>query len=125
MKYKDLNLQTQREFPNNARTVGFGWLVRAGYLTRENKILPLGELAISQLQKSDFLTLLPTLKSKTETFFPLEAGSVEVIHCTACGYAERLELAQFKKTPFSTEAPLPLEKILTPDCPPSRRWQTS
>jgi len=117
MKYKDLNIQTQREFPNNARIVGFGWLVRAGYLTRENKILPLGELAISQLQKSDFLTLLPTLKSKTETFFPLEAGSVEVIHCPACGYAERLELAQFKKTPFSTEAPLPLEKILTPDCP--------
>lgn len=116
MKYKDLNIQTQREFPNNARTAGFGWLVRAGYLTRENEILPLGELALSRLSV-DSLALLPTLKSETETFFPLEAGSVEVIHCPACGYVERLELVQVKKTPFSTEAPLPLEKVLTPDCP--------
>jgi len=123
MKYKDLNLQTQREFPNNARTAGFGWLVRAGYLTRENEILPLGELAISRLKKlstdPSFFSLFtfPFFQNEHETFFPLEAGSVEVIHCPACGYAERLELAQFKKTPFSTEAPLPLEKVLTPDCP--------
>lgn len=118
MKYKDLTLrvQTQREFPNNARTAGFGWLVRAGYLTRENQLLPLGELAISQLS-ADVLALLPTLSSETETFFPLEAGSVEVVHCPACGYVERLELARSKKTPFSAESPLPLEKVLTPDCP--------
>jgi prolyl-tRNA synthetase len=120
MKYKDINIQTQREFPNNARTAGFGWLVRAGYLTRENEILPLGELALSRLKNSaDVLALLPTLNSETETFFPLDAerGSVEIVHCPACGYAERLELAQFKKTPFSSEAPQPLEKVLTPDCP--------
>ncbi len=49
MKYQQLNVQTQREFPNNARTQGFGWLVRAGYVTRENEILPLGHQAISQL----------------------------------------------------------------------------
>jgi prolyl-tRNA synthetase len=42
---------------------------------------------------------------------------VEVVNCPACGYAERLELARFKKTPFSSESPLPLEKVLTPDCP--------
>ncbi len=117
MKYKDLHIQTQREFPNNARTQGFGWLVRAGYLTRENDLLPLGELAVSRLKKSaDVLAPLAALKSERETFFPLEAGSVEVIHCSACGYAERLELAQFKKTPFSTEAALPAAKVLTPDC---------
>jgi prolyl-tRNA synthetase len=117
MKYKDLNIQTQREFPNNARTAGFGWLVRAGYLTRENQLLPLGELAISQLKKTaDVLALLPTLSSETETFFPLETGSVEVIHCPACNYTERIDLAQFKKTPFSQEAQLPVEKVLTPDC---------
>jgi len=123
MKYKDLNIQTQREFPNNARTVGFGWLVRAGYLTRENKILPLGELAISRLKNLStdpfFFSLFtfPFFQNEHETFFPLEAGSVEVIQCPACGYAERLELTQVKKTPFSTESPLPLEKVLTPDCP--------
>ncbi len=117
MKYKDLNIQTQREFPNNARTQGFGWLVRAGYLTRENQLLPLGELALSQLKNSaDVLALFPTLKSETETFFPLETGSVKVIHCPACGYTERLELAQFKKTPFSQEVQLPTEKVLTPEC---------
>jgi len=122
MKYKDLNIQTQREFPNNARTQGFGWLVRAGYLTRENQILPLGELAISQLhakRSADVLALLPVLSNERETFFPLDAerGPLEIIHCPACNYSERIELAQFKKTPFSTEAPLPTEKVLTPDCP--------
>jgi prolyl-tRNA synthetase len=119
MKYKDLNIQTQREFPNNARTQGFGWLVRAGYLTRENEVLPLGESAISQLcarRSADVLALLTTLSSESETFFPLETGPLEVIHCSACGYAERLELAQFKKTPFSQEEELPTEKVLTPDC---------
>ena len=120
MKYKALNIQTQREFPNNARTQGFGWLVRAGYLTRENQLLPLGEQAVSQLKKSaDVLALLPVLSNERETFFPLDAerGSVEVIHCPVCGYTERIELAQFKKTPFSYEEQLPAEKVLTPDCP--------
>ncbi|MDP1847805.1 MAG: hypothetical protein Q8K79_08440, partial [Solirubrobacteraceae bacterium] len=51
MKYQELHIQTQREFPNNARTQGFGWLVRAGYMTRENKLLPLGQQMISRLQK--------------------------------------------------------------------------
>ncbi|WP_345324787.1 YbaK/EbsC family protein [Candidatus Villigracilis proximus] len=31
-------------------------------------------------------------------------------------YTERLELAQFKKTVFSQEEQLPVEKVLTPDC---------
>jgi len=119
MKYQNLHIQTQREFPNNARTAGFGWLVRAGYLTRENQLLPLGELAISQLhakRSADVLTLLPAISNERETFLPLEFGSTEVIHCPACNYIERIELAQFKKTPFSTEESLPTEKLLTPDC---------
>lgn len=121
MKYKDLNIQTQREFPNNARTQGFGWLVRAGYLTRENQILPLGERAVLQLHakpSTDILALLPVLSNERETFFPLDAerGPLEIIHCPACGYTERIELAQFKKTPFSQEGQLPVEKVLTPEC---------
>jgi prolyl-tRNA synthetase len=123
MKYQELKIQTQREFPNNARTQGFGWLVRAGYLTRENEILPLGQLAISRLQHlledPSFLyhLSLPLLCSEHETFFPISTGNVEVIHCEACKYTERKELAQFKKTPFSQEAELPVEKVWTPDCP--------
>ena len=50
MKYRDLQIQTQRETPNNARTQGFGWLVRAEYMTREGEILPLGKQAIARLQ---------------------------------------------------------------------------
>ncbi|HRQ23351.1 MAG TPA: YbaK/EbsC family protein [Anaerolineales bacterium] len=122
MKYTDLKIQTQREFPNNARTPGFGWLVRAGYLTRENELLPLGERAIRHLQdlstKPDFLSLLSLqiIGSNHEVFFPLPTGDVEIAHCESCGYAERLELAQFKKTPLPREEELPLEKILTPEC---------
>jgi len=122
MKYTDLNIQTQREFPNNARTQGFGWLVRAGYLTRENDLLPLGERAIGHLQKlsaaPDFFSLLSlrTVASDHEVFFPLQTGDIELAHCESCGYAERLELVQFKKTPLPREEQLPLEKILTPNC---------
>ena len=122
MKYRDLNIQTQREFPNNARTEGFGWLVRAGYVTRENEMTPLGEHTINHLHglasNPSFLSLLslPTLGNDEETYFPISSGSVEVIHCPTCGYTARKELAQFQKIPFSTEAPLPAEKVFTPDC---------
>ena len=134
MKYRNLSIQTQREFPNNARTPGFGWLVRAGYMTRENEILPLGNQTIERLQKlsadPSFLfhpfeslraTLsLPLFHNTTESYFPISTGSIEIIHCESCKYTERLELAQFKKTPFpkeqEQEAQLPIEKVSTPDC---------
>ncbi|HNK62873.1 MAG TPA: YbaK/EbsC family protein [Anaerolineales bacterium] len=122
MKYTDLKIQTQRDFPNNARTQGFGWLVRAGFMTRENEPLPLGEQALARLQElskdSSFLLNLhlPLLHNDTETYFPLSAGNIEVAHCQSCQYTERLELAQFKKTALPREGEKPLEKILTPDC---------
>jgi prolyl-tRNA synthetase len=122
MKYKDLHIQTQREFPNNARTPGFGWLVRAGFLTRENEILPLGQQVIKQIQNlltdPSFFSLLtfPFFHNEHETFFAIPTGSIEIIHCESCKYTERIELAQFKKMPFSLEAQLPVEKVLTPDC---------
>ncbi len=122
MKYTNLKIQTQREAPNNARTEGFAFLVRAGYLSRENEILPLGKEAISHLQKlsSDpsflFHLSLPLLHNDHETYFPLSTGNTEIIHCADCKYTERLELAQFKKTALPHEDELPLEKVLTPDC---------
>jgi prolyl-tRNA synthetase len=130
MKYQNLHIQTQREFPNNARTQGFGWLVRAGYLTRENELLPLGQQTISRLQNlaanPSFFSLsfeslrttltFPFFHNEHETFFPLSTGSTEIIHCESCKYTERLELARFKKTIFSGEAQLPVEKVSTPDC---------
>ncbi len=122
MKYRDLQMQTQREAPNNARTEGFSFLVRAGYLTRENVLTTLGETVLDHLRDlakdpSFFFHLsLPTIGNETETFFPIASGNIEVAHCPSCKYTERLELARFAKTPLPQEEPLPLEKVLTPDC---------
>jgi prolyl-tRNA synthetase len=122
MKFRDLQIQTQREFPSNMRTVGFGWLVRAGYITRENGLLPLGNQALARLRvladQPSFFSLLglPVIANQPEIFFPIVTGSIEVIHCPSCGYASRRETAQFKKLPSSREEPLPIEKVLTPDC---------
>jgi prolyl-tRNA synthetase len=122
MKYRDLNIQTQREAPNNARTEGFAFLVRAGYLTRENTSTRLGEYALEHLRNiSDDPAFpsqlsLPTIRSESETFLPITPGPVEVAHCLSCKYTERLELARFAKTALSQEDQLPLEKVSTPDC---------
>jgi prolyl-tRNA synthetase len=122
MKYRDLHIQTQREAPNNARTEGFAFLVRAGYLTRENTPTKLGEYALNHLRDlstdSSFFSLLSlqTFGNDNETFFPSASGVIEVVHCPACKYTERLELARFKKTSFPQEDQLPLEKVLTPEC---------
>ena len=104
MKYTSLSIQTQREFPNNARTQGFGWLVRAGYITRANQILPLCEQMIARLKKCDINSLgLSLQKSERDIYLPLSTGNVELAHCPSCQYTERLELAQFKKTPLPRE----------------------
>jgi prolyl-tRNA synthetase len=122
MKYRDLNIQTQREAPNNARTDGFAFLVRAGYLTRENVPTALGEQALNHLRSlsgdSSFLSgySLSIIGNEQEIFFPIVSGSFEVAHCPACKYTERLEMARFSKTPPSAEDELPLEKVFTPDC---------
>ncbi|MFN8399998.1 MAG: YbaK/EbsC family protein [Anaerolineales bacterium] len=120
MKYTSLSIQTQREFPNNARTQGFGWLVRAGYVTRENQILPLGEAMLARLRAKDpsflFDLSLPLHKNDKAIYFPLSTGNIELAHCPSCGYAEQLDLAQFKKTPLPREEEKPLEKVSTPEC---------
>src|SRR5512145_1098642 len=122
MKYRDLNIQTQREAPNNARTEGFAFLVRAGYLTRDNVPTQLGEHTLNHLRDSStdssFFSLLSlqTIGNDYETFFPIVSGSIEVAHCPDCKYTERLELARIKKTALPQEDQLPLEKVLTPDC---------
>jgi len=124
MKYTDLSIQTQRDAPNNARTLGFAFLVRGSFLTRENQPTPLGEYTLKHLEKlstdlgDSFLTKLdiPLISNEKETFFPLETGALEVIHCPACGYTARSELARFSKSVASTEEPLAVEKVETPDC---------
>lgn len=119
MKYRELDIQTQREAPNNARTEGSAFLVRAGYLTRENVPTKLGQYALDHLRalSDKSLARLSTIGNKNEALFPIATGDVEVAHCTSCGYTERLEIAQFvKPVRASHESPLPLEKVSTPDC---------
>lgn len=122
MKYHALSIQTQREAPNNARTAGFAFLVRAGYLRRENVPTQLGEYALNHLRALSndpgflFHLALPVITSETETFFPIKTGSVAAAHCENCQYTERLALARFAKSTLSQEAQLPIEKVLTPDC---------
>ena len=122
MTYRDLQIQTQREAPNNARTEGFSFLVRAGYLTRENVLTMLGEYVVNHLRSlsddSSFLfhLSLSTIGNQNETFFPIASGDIEVAHCSSCKYAERIEFARFKKIPSPTEQPAPIEKVSTPDC---------
>ena len=122
MKYRDLQIHTQREAPNNARTEGFSFLVRAGYLTRENVLTMLGEYVVNHLRSlsddSSFLfhLSLSTIGNQNETFFPIASGDIEVAHCSSCKYAERIEFARFKKIPSPTEQPAPIEKVSTPDC---------
>lgn len=124
MRCQDLSIQTLREAPNNARTPGFAFLVRAGYMTREKEMTPLGQYTLDHLRKlakgSSFphhlSSLVPSLSSGEETFFPLPTGDVPLTHCPACGYAARQEWAVFAKSALPPEEPLPLEKVSTPNC---------
>ncbi len=118
MKYRDLQIQTQREAPNNARTEGFSFLVRAGYLTRENVPTKLGEHTLKHLRNvtRDALTSLPVIGNEEEVFFPIATGGMEVAYCPSCKYTKRIELARFVKTVLPQEEQLPLEKVSTPEC---------
>lgn len=124
MRFRTLHIETQRQAPSNARTDGFAFLVRAGYLTRENVLTPLGEYAIKHLHNlqiklgdSFFKTIaLATIGNDNEIFFPIKSGSIETAHCLVCKYTERIELARFRKKVFSSEGQFPLEKVLTPNC---------
>jgi len=124
MRYRDLAIQTLRDAPNNARTPGFALLVRAGYLTRENQPTALGQHTLahlSNLQKDlgeGFFSALaiPTIRSEDESFYAIKTGSIELLHCPSCGYADRGELARSRKEPLPKEQPLAPEKVETPEC---------
>jgi len=125
MKYTELKIQTQREAPNNARTEGFAFLVRAGYLTRENELLPLGELVhkkLRNLPKESITTFfssidLPVLQGDFGRMFYLtESGKNSILKCKTCEYADLAETASAQNFRIQTDAPLPIEKVNTPEC---------
>lgn len=127
MRLSKSGVQTLREAPSNARTEGFAWLVRAGYLTRESEVTALGGRVISRLDEqlnrgknfSDLLhgIGLPVIETEHgEVFFALPAGKAKVLRCPSCKYAARQELARFKRESPPEEESLPVEKVFTPDC---------
>ncbi len=124
MRYTEIPLlQTHRDTPANARAPGAALLIRAGYFSHGGELLPLGQLAIERIKAlsaaPDFYARLGlfVLTGKNDVFYPLAVGATEILHCPACGFASRRELAPVKKAVFSAEAPAPLEKVLTPNCP--------
>lgn len=127
MRLNQSNIQTLREAPSNARTEGFAWLVRAGYLTREGGVTALGQRVISRLQdpfESDqkpselFQRLdLPIIETEAgRFFFAIPTGKARVLQCPSCRYAARKDLARFEKETLTPEDSLPIEKVFTPDC---------
>ena len=130
MKYSELSIQTQRSAPADMRTQGLAFLYRAGYLSRAGDPLPLGQAAIQRIKqaaKTDNTQSPAALFSRlgipfanaheSGQYFALyPAAPQDVLLCPSCGYAAPLELARCKREPFSTDEPLPLQKILTPEC---------
>ncbi|MBV6391787.1 MAG: Proline--tRNA ligase [Anaerolineales bacterium] len=128
MKYTELKIQTQREFPNNARAQGWGWLVRAGYVTRENEILPLGQLAVDKLKNidaQDKKKYFESLQIPVGTglvyghiFYLVESGRSKVFKCGehGCDYIDLIQYGVANKFIYQPEDQLPVEKIRTPDC---------
>jgi prolyl-tRNA synthetase len=127
MKYRDLQIQTQREAPNNARTEGFAFLVRAGYLTREYELTSLGKLAIEKLRtRTDNLgeaffsgLAIPVVHGDYgHIFFLTDAGRITILKCSNhhCDYADRVETACAQNFRVQFGSPLPVEKVHTPGC---------
>jgi prolyl-tRNA synthetase len=124
MRFGELSIETQRQAPSNARTEGFAFLVRAGYLSRDNRPTRLGQHMLTHLQKLSQIDSakffeqidLPVIKANDEVFIAISTGDHEILQCPSCHYAARRETASFKKQVLPPEGPLPLEKVLTPDC---------
>ncbi len=124
MRFRELGIETQRQAPSNARTEGFAFLVRAGYLTHEGQVTALGQRALAHLQNLNQGTSmeyfdklrLPIIQAEGEIFYVISTGDIEVLQCPACHYASRRETAGFRKQSLPAELPLPMEKVSTPDC---------
>jgi len=119
MKFTELKIQTQRERPNNARTEGFAFLVRAGYLTRDNIPTNLGTFTLDHIRENIEMILdqIPSFKLRDEIYFEHITGDVDILKCSSCEYIEHAELATLSKVTIANDnPPLPLEKVSTPEC---------
>ncbi|HKJ40002.1 MAG TPA: His/Gly/Thr/Pro-type tRNA ligase C-terminal domain-containing protein [Anaerolineales bacterium] len=128
MKYRDLQIQTQRKPPNKKLEDGIDFLYRAYYLSQyfDDILSPLGARTISRLLEvksvhqppEDFFAQLniPIYKSEqNELFFLGSKQGKAVLHCLSCKYVSLYEVAKFDKKVHSLEPLSPIKKVHTPD----------
>ncbi len=125
MRYSELKIETQRQAPARTRSEGASMLRRAGYVLGDGELTPLGKQAVTRLEElahvnpsGEFFRLLQLAVLGTERgeyYCPMAVGKEEVMLCDSCGYTSPRKLARFRKASHD-EPPLPLEKVLTPDC---------
>lgn len=125
MRYTELNIQTLRQPPARARSEGAALLRRAGYVDRDGAMSLLGTRIAAQLNNlariqgpAQFFPRLeiPVLLAEHgDAFFPLTAGRVEIVRCSACRYAESRDLARFAKMEGEPEPLLPMQRVPTPE----------
>ena len=126
MRYRELDIETQRQAPARSRTEGAALLRRAGCLDPTGELTPLGRRTVARLKELAqtmpvaqlFASLnLPVIEaSNGACFFPIEQGRVGLAMCSSCGYAAPRALAKSKKTQANDGAPAPMEKVATPEC---------
>jgi prolyl-tRNA synthetase len=124
MRFRELNIQTERQAPSNARTPGSAWLMRANYLSHSGEPTALGKQALKRLEESATRdpSFIPRLKlpliqaGAGEVLHRISPGSIQLLECPACHYAARRGLARFNRGASDGEPALPLEKVPTPEC---------
>ncbi len=124
MRYRELGIETRREAPARARSLGASLLGRAGYFDAAGESTALGLRALAVLRESAarvpafFATLGVSVvdTSQQESIFPLPSGDVDMLRCSNCGYADLADAARFARPPSAEEPMRPLERVATPDC---------
>src|SRR5258708_23848582 len=124
MKFRDLKIETLRQAPSDARTEALSLLIRANYLTHENRPTLLGQKLIDRLggihagRPTTFFEklLLPVLQVEDEFFFETPRGGVTLLRCPTGDYTARRQGAKFQKKINPASPLMPLEKVYTPEC---------
>lgn len=126
MNFVELNIQTFRNAPSDARGIGVELLYRAGYLDREFKLTNLGCLTNDRILKFhenlpigeiDDLGGLRVIGHPDCVYHLLsENGKIDLLYCPNCYFGGHPSEIPVNRSPAFIEAALPVEKIFTPNC---------
>jgi prolyl-tRNA synthetase len=79
-----------------------------------NKLTDTLQVSFSDIMAQLKLTVLV---SDNGSIFSTNAGDIQLLKCPSCGYLESAQLVKCAVVPPQVEQSLPVEKVLTPDCP--------